>query len=163
MIDKETIARKASDIRRITNNDEKNLLLIDPVIAYLNYKQIEFDGNGEGKKYSGYVDHNRKVIAVNSSDSIRRQRFTCAHEIGHIVLHGDDTNYVDYRSNAIDNPDYNAVKESEANYFAACLLMPEDMYKAAYKKCSGDLYSIANEFAVSYEAATHRASSLGLI
>jgi Zn-dependent peptidase ImmA (M78 family) len=61
-------------------------------------------------------------ISINSSEFELRQRFTLAHEIGHLVLqHG--TSLRDPNTNF-----YTGVmdpKEVEANRFAASLLMPE--------------------------------------
>jgi len=65
------------------------------------------------------------VITINRSDTENRQRFTCAHEIGHYVRNrelGRTTSSVDYRSTlagvGIDS------EEIFANQFAAALLMP---------------------------------------
>src|SRR5436853_4030559 len=38
------------------------------------------------------------VIGVNSLDAPNRQRFTLAHEIGHLLLHRDETFHVDEKS-----------------------------------------------------------------
>lgn len=67
---------------------------------------------------SGYA------IFLNTFEGKARKRFTVAHEIGHFLLH---RNYIGngisdntlYRSSALSNS-----KESEANGFAAELLMP---------------------------------------
>ena len=71
------------------------------------------------------------TILVNSSDSPRRARFTVAHEIGHFLLHKDIASQygriVDdahYRSEQISD-----FRESEANRFAADLLMPWNLIK----------------------------------
>lgn len=69
------------------------------------------------------------VIAVNSAQPRTRQRFTIAHEFGHVVLHADMTahsdesfrvKYRDERSSLGSD-----VEEMEANFFAAALLMPK--------------------------------------
>lgn len=70
-----------------------------------------------------------KIIGVNSLHHPNRQRFTIAHEIGHLLLHKADVHldktFVHRRdetsSRAVD-PD-----EIEANRFAAELLMPYEM------------------------------------
>src|SRR5262249_44586568 len=63
-------------------------------------------------------------IYLSEGDHPNGKRFTCAHESGHFVRHGDeDFEYVDYRdgtaSMGIDD------EERFANAFAAALLMPE--------------------------------------
>lgn len=57
-----------------------------------------------------------------------RRRFTLAHEIGHFVLHRNDKEgFVDSRKTMSRSASYWDAYESEANRFAATLLMPEDL------------------------------------
>lgn len=75
-----------------------------------------------------YQKFNTRFIGVNDSDGPQRQRFTIAHELGHLFLHKQDT--VSYDQGMImlrDNhsSDGTDIKEIEANRFAAELLMPE--------------------------------------
>lgn len=79
---------------------------------------------------SGFLawKNGRPVIGVNGCHSQNRQRFTIAHEIGHILLHPqlnlhiDDTFAVKLRSDKSRRGEGN--DEKEANIFAAELLMP---------------------------------------
>src|SRR5690606_41586935 len=64
---------------------------------------------------AGAVDHDSKSVWVNVEDAPVRQRFTIAHEIGHIKLHAGDS-VIDYRGNLTGFVDG---KEAEANRFAA--------------------------------------------
>ena len=74
------------------------------------------------------------VIGVNRAHAKTRQRFTAAHELGHALLHtGTDIHHdngfqvnlrSDLSSQGIDP------EEIEANYFAACLLMPRSFLEA---------------------------------
>ncbi len=65
------------------------------------------------------------VIFTNSSSRLSREVFTLAHEIGHAILHiGDENSFID--DNTTINGKSAEEKEQEANYFAACLLMPSD-------------------------------------
>jgi Zn-dependent peptidase ImmA (M78 family) len=82
------------------------------------------------KEVSGLVvrDGNVTVIGVNKAHALTRRRFTIAHECAHALLHeGKEIHYdkdfrVDFRSGisslGVD------VEEMEANFFAACILMP---------------------------------------
>lgn len=72
------------------------------------------------------------VLGVNSYHSSSRQRFTIAHELGHLVLHEGRPMIVDHvvrvRFNLRDGTSSLATdkQEIEANRFAAELLMPRD-------------------------------------
>ena len=79
---------------------------------------------------SGFLawKNGRPVIGVNGRHSQNRQRFTIAHEIGHILLHPqlnlhiDDTFALKLRSDKSRRSE--TTDEREANIFAAELLMP---------------------------------------
>jgi Zn-dependent peptidase ImmA (M78 family) len=89
-------------------------------------RKDDFDGS-----LSGFAFQKRgsKFIGVNSSEGEQRQRFTIAHELGHLFLHKQssvsyDTGMMLLRdSHSSDGTDF---KEIEANRFAAELLMPEE-------------------------------------
>ncbi|HTL42226.1 MAG TPA: ImmA/IrrE family metallo-endopeptidase [Pseudolysinimonas sp.] len=102
-------------------------------------------------------------IYVDTDDPSVRQRFTCAHEVGHYVRHSaaDDGQiaFVDYRGPRAargDDPE-----EVFANEFAAALLMPEDRVRTLHKEGWRDL-EMAPYFAVSLEAAKWRMVNLNL-
>jgi len=67
---------------------------------------------------SGKLDLNQNFLILNSAHSLNRQRFTVAHELGHLQLHC--TNGSSYFRK--DKPHKEI--ESEANIFAASLLIP---------------------------------------
>lgn len=110
------------------------------------------------------------VIFTNTSSRLAREIFTLAHEIGHAVLHMETVNaFVD---DAITIGDRSTdEKEREANYFAACLLMPEDEIDKFLDleitdfKNSGlsvmDIARIVSEFKVSFEMTLNRLENLG--
>lgn len=83
-------------------------------------------GFGVGKKelddgVLGELFPKSRVILVNSSNSFVRQRFTIAHELGHLQLHT-----VKMDREIIVSSEKNAGRlETEANAFAAALLMPK--------------------------------------
>ncbi len=68
------------------------------------------------------------VIGVNKNDSPNRRRFTMAHELAHALLHhGNEIHYdKDFRINLRSEESGLGVhvEEIEANFFAACVLMP---------------------------------------
>lgn len=115
------------------------------------------------------------IIGVNSSQSIVRQRFSIAHEIGHLVLHEGNlyvdrsakVNFRDSRSSLAVDPE-----EIEANAFAAELLMPEDKVELETKRhmrsnpkaTAAELVStLALKFKVSEKAMDFRLQNLHII
>lgn len=114
-------------------------------------------------------DNVRVVIGVNSSHHPNRQRFTIAHECGHLKLHEGEA-YVDteFRVNWRDDVSSMATdyKEIEANRFAAELLMPYRMLLPDLQKHGVDLENesaikgLAKRYGVSEQAMTHRISNL---
>ena len=105
------------------------------------------------------------VILINRKDSKARQRFTCAHELGHVVERSGDSeefHTVDYR-----RQEPGTLAEVFANEFAACLLMPEAAVRSVFEDLddmtdSRRLFSMAQEFGVSTQAMNVRLSKLGL-
>lgn len=90
----------------------------------------------DSDKLSGFAFHQngQKIIGINSTESPQRQRFTIAHELGHLFLHRDKKiNYDrvmgfmmfrdEHSSNGTDR------SEIEANTFAAELLMPSSQIR----------------------------------
>lgn len=102
------------------------------------------------------------AIYLNAADSENRQRFTCAHELGHYIRRSasDDEGweYVDRRdelSAAGTDPE-----ERYANSFAAQLLMPEHEVRSHWKKMNAA--TMAHKFGVSLEAMNNRLKALRL-
>ena len=113
---------------------------------------------------------NSFVIRTNARHSDERQRFTAAHELGHYMLHrlllgtGVDDNKA-YRSDLnngnFKNSNIKTKHETEANRFAAVVLMPSDRVREEFAKES-DPRKLAREFGVSITAMEIRIRSLGL-
>jgi transcriptional regulator with XRE-family HTH domain len=59
------------------------------------------------------------VMLVNSTDTYGRQRFTLAHELGHLLFEDADLYWADYRKD-----DSKSLTELRANHFASAFLMP---------------------------------------
>lgn len=70
----------------------------------------------------------KAVISVNKADSGKRKRFSYAHELGHYFFHNNQEFKVDKvgLKRDISSSLGEVVEEIEANFFAACLLMPEE-------------------------------------
>lgn len=110
------------------------------------------------------------VIGVNSLHHVNRQRFTIAHECGHLRLHEGKPADVDrsFRVNRRDGASSQATdaEEIEANRFAAELLMPYDMIvedlvnSAPDIEDEAELRTLANRYGVSLQALTLRIRSV---
>lgn len=108
------------------------------------------------------------VIGVNAQHHPNRQRFTIAHELGHLVLHEDADHFVD-RTFHRDEKSGTATDtlEIEANKFAAALLMPkvflsEDLKGKPMPLRSEQVEEMAREYGVSQQAMTFRLMNLGV-
>lgn len=129
-----------------------------------------FDGNVSAMLFR---DEERTIIGVNSTHPRVRQRFSIAHEIGHLKLHKGKM-YVDARVNFRDSTSGLAIdqEEIEANAFAAEILMPRTLLIAELNKLlrtfdqSDDTEirtKLAAVFDVSTVAMDYRLKNLGLI
>ena len=105
------------------------------------------------------------VITFNVADAPVRQRFTVAHEIGHLALGHLSSGVTLYRDSAsnFSSASFDP-KEREANAFAAQLLMPANTleYAIAAKRMT-DVAELAQVFGVSQVAMGYRLANLGLL
>lgn len=120
------------------------------------YLDNEISGMLERKK----PDDDKYVITVNALHPETRQRFTLAHELGHYMLHRDligdgvDDDRA-YRSTSVGryhNLDFGPEEETEANGFAAGLLMPMDKVSEELARGHSDAKQLAQKFEVSKQA-----------
>lgn len=131
---------------------------IDVVLAPLS--QVDRGISGALIKKQG---HN-PIIVLNNEDSTPRQRFSCAHELGHYVKRTDEGNLNEYNFVDLRNNVSQTGKDADevfANQFAANLLMPANEVKKLYKlKLTAVEMSIL--FNVSDDAINIRLKNLGL-
>ena len=118
-------------------------------------------------------ENDRVIIAVNRDDARTRQRFTIAHELGHLVMHPGRPLLVDasVRVNARTPTAGFAteVEETEANRFAAALLMPARSIREQLDDLDtlgsfspATIKKMAQQFGVSPAAMEIRLVNLGL-
>jgi len=92
------------------------------LIAELFY-DLKIDRDKVGRNIPGKLDLENKKIILSSGDTLERQRFTVAHEIGHMRLHiNDNKGHLTLRR--AKKPSW---MEMEANAFAAALLLPKKL------------------------------------
>ena len=96
---------------------------------------------------------------INVRESIPepgKKRFVIAHELGHVILHPNVKQHDRFAIGEVDRFSYRqANEEIEANYFAAELLMPEMMFKAAIGKAEPsfrEIERLANTFQTTLSA-----------
>ncbi len=114
--------------------DEAGLprLPVDPIeIARSMGAEVYAAAMQEGSSGALVIRDGASTIYLNGSDSRDRQRFTAAHEVGHLVQHsnaGDlDVDHVDWRDDLAGSR--GGPNEVYCNQFAAALLMPADVVK----------------------------------
>ncbi len=104
------------------------------------------------------------TILLNAEDSTNRQRFTCAHELGHYVSRESDPSayeYIDLRD-TIWSASRVDPQEIWANAFAANLLMPETRIRELVADGSTPT-ALSVYFGVSQDALKFRLDNLGLL
>ena len=116
------------------------------------------------------IKDRERIIFSNSSLILSREIFSAAHEIGHQKLHLSEQGLQIIKDENFD--DRNEL-EVEANYFAACLLMPVEKVqqfirfeledRAANRWSGLDIAKIQTEFNVSYDMALIRLKRLGIL
>ena len=102
--------------------------------------------------------HRRWVITLRASEPDTRHRFTLLHEYKHIIDHGHAGIVVN-----IDGlTQWRPAAETVADYFAACVLMPKRLLKAAYFSGTQTVEALAELFDVSRQATCIRLDQLGI-
>ena len=123
-------------------------------------------------------DGQEVIIGVNSSHAPTRQRFTIAHELGHLLMHEGQAVFLDAsvrfrvdmrnKRSGVGDPR----QERQANQFAAFLLMPADLLEIAVKRAmkadaatsaESLVQLLAQRFAVSSEAMRYRLIDIGTV
>lgn len=114
------------------------------------------------KDYSGKFKFDEKGVPtciIRSTDSILRQRFTIAHELGHYVLQHGDSFRDNTKNFSLNNFD---PKERDANHFSAEILMPKIAVDfCIQKKNIKTVSELAEIFQVSTTAMRFRLQNLG--
>lgn len=116
---------KANSLREKCNVSRYGIVDLFKDCESLGYKLLRYPlGENADLGFSVKKD-NDTIIFTNSCIRLSREIFTLAHEIGHILFHlKDGKSFID--DNMTINGRSTDEKEEEANYFAACLLMPFD-------------------------------------
>lgn len=128
-----------------------------------------YDGDVSGMLYRSAEG---AVIGVNSKHAPTRQRFSVAHEVGHLVMHKGTAVFIDrfVRVNWRDGA--SSREEIQANAFAAELLMPRELVAREVEQALSKQERITPQtlakqlgktFKVSAEAMSYRLENLGIV
>lgn len=143
---------------------ERAGIYIPPVDVYAIARQLHIDvfltaftqEDGEDVAGSIEIEDGIPVIYVKNGDSPKRQRFTIAHELGHLCNgHLSDSDKIIDNAECRRSSEWNP-REQQANQFAAELLMPAKFLEQAIKSGIKDCYSLALLFNVSQPAMAYR-------
>ena len=146
------------------------------IVAHRLNLEVEAAPLGEGVSGVLVVNDKAGTIGYNATQSVVRQRFTIAHEIGHYILHAaeaKDPLFIDKQYTASYRRDAASAKgediqEIQANSFAASLLMPEDLLLQELERMRFDmvdedaLIQLSDKFEVSTQAMSIRLGGLGV-
>jgi Zn-dependent peptidase ImmA (M78 family) len=135
--------------------------------ADLTYEAFEGDVSG-----MLFRDRSRAVIGVNSRHAPTRQRFTVAHECGHLLMHKGTPMFIDRFAQVNWRDGESNREEREANAFAAELLMPRQLIDKEIDRVISRrrdvtfdevVSELAKRFRVSGQAMTYRLTNLGVL
>lgn len=131
-------------------------------------RYVPFDGELSGMLYK---NNQQVIIGVNANHHKTRQRFTIAHELGHLELQHQEKIHIDRSIPIIllrDERSSQAIDQAEidANAFAAALLMPVYMIRKSLAGGSLDLEDdaklrkLADQYKVSLQAIVYRLTNV---
>ena len=159
-ITEEMIAQKASELRELWGLGQRspiaNLIEVAEVhgviIVEANMSDSKLDAVSE------WIEDRPFIMLTDNNESAVRRRFNVAHELGHILLHGDVESIHDY------SPQQLKQIERQAHYFASCLLLPEQAFIDSLLSTQLDFYKeLKKTWKVSMQAMIVRTSQLELI
>lgn len=165
MIDKLDLNTKAQELREILGEDVNSPVDIFSLANQINELTIVYYPLGENISGMCVTDEKVKLIAINSTMSYGRQRFSLAHEFYH--LYYDASSGFNVCSKRFDST--NEV-EKKADQFASYFLAPYKSLRSMVKKiCGREIPSLQNVieleqyFGMSHQAMLWRLVSEGYL
>ena len=160
----------AKKYRESCTTSDYGIVDIFDSLEKLGYRIIRYPIGDTGILGFAQIRDDEKIIFSNSSQILSRELFTIAHELGHHVLeHISENSPLITDATLSDEDDF----EKEANYFAACFLVPKSHMaefivnklgsKTADKWTYLDIARMQTAFNVSFDMMLNRLESLGYI
>lgn len=176
------IEKKVNEVLKLIKYDAEKMLEINKIknavetLSHTNIEAFSFSFKNELSKNlrkCGAItkldksnDKSTYKIILNSDNDMKYQRFSLAHEFGHIILNAPNFEngdfiasfHINYKVNHISKKAYNLdpslENEEKANIFALLVLMPQDSFIDCVIKY--DTIKIAEIFGVTVEAVLSR-------
>ncbi len=165
MIDKLDLNTKAQELREMLGEDANSPVDVFSLASQIDELTIVYYPLGENISGMCVANEKVKLIAINSTMSYGRQRFSLAHEFYH--LYYDESSGFNVCSKKFDST--NEV-EKKADQFASYFLAPYKSLRAMVKKnCDGEIPSLQNiieleqYFGMSHQAMLWRMVSEGYL
>ena len=160
-------AENARDECNVTDYGFKDIFEASEKIGY---RTIRYPIGADAFLGFALIKDSERIVFSNSSLILSREIFSIAHEIGHQRLHLTDQGRTLIKDDDFSDRDE---LEVEANYFAACLLMPvnkaEKFIRLELKDKSSenwdglDIARIQTAFNISYDMVLVRLKALGIL
>jgi len=164
------IEKNAENVRHECNITDYGIKDIFEASDKLGYRTIRYPIGAEAFLGFAMIKDSERIVLSNSSSNLSREIFTVAHEIGHQRLHLSELGRTLIKDDDFDETDE---LEVEANYFAACLLMPMDKIEKFIRlelkdkdtdNWNGlDIAKIQTAFNVSYDMTLIRLKALNIL
>jgi len=152
---KDAISRTFPDLYALTPPINLGLLAEMRDVKTIRSVDLSFDGMISVHETGGYA------IELNKSQPTRRQRFTCAHEIGHTFFLELESDELRPRMRVVDtNVELRTGSEEKlCNSIAAEILLPQIPFRRVVKEfgvCVANILSMAELFHTSIQATARR-------
>ena len=131
MLDKLDLSTKAQELREMLGEDVNSPVDIFPLVNQIEGLTLVFYPLGDNISGMCVRDNEIQLIAINSTMSYGRQRFSLAHELYHLFF--DDESGFNVCSKKLDPKSEN---EKCADQFASYFLAPYKSLRTAIKRLS---------------------------
>lgn len=165
-----TIEKIAENVRDECNVTDYGFKDIFEAAEKIGYRTIRYPIGADSFLGFASIKDSERIIFSNSSLILSREIFSIAHEIGHQKLHLSEQGRTLIKDDDFSDRDE---LEVEANYFAACLLMPVDkvekfirleLKSKRIENWDGlDIARIQTAFNVSYDMVLVRLKASGVL